>query len=407
MAAEFIETSVLEAEEMGAAALLLELDTPGGLLESTRRISETMLAARLPVIVFVGPSGARAASAGFFLLMSADVAVMAPGTHTGAAHPVGGQGQTIEGDLGEKVEQDAAASIRALAGQRGRNVEAAESAVLESKSFTAEEALELGLIDLVATDPRDLLARIDGREIERPGGEVVVLSTAEGLIVERRMPALQRFLAALAHPHLAGILMALGMLGLYMELTNPGAIFPGVLGAISLILAFYAMSILPLNYAGIALILLALILFIAETQVPTFGLLTTGGAIALILGSVMLFKDIDPAFQIDMRLILGTSLGIVAAGAVLTAKALSVRRRKVLTGREGLVGSRGVARTEIAPRGKIFVHGELWAAEAETPVAVGSQVVVVSVDGLKLHVESLSTEPAERPLPVESELQTL
>lgn len=391
VAADFIASSIELADEMRAVALVIELNTPGGLLDSTREISKAMLGARTPVVVFVGPSGARAASAGFFLLMSADVAAMAPGTNTGAAHPVGGQGEDIKGNMGEKVEQDASAQIRSLAKQSGRNVEAAEAAVKESKSYTAEEALELGLIDLVAADLEELLAGIDGREVEKVGEEKVVLATAEAEVVEREMGAFQRFLAAVTHPAIAGLLMAFGMLGLYMELSNPGAIFPGVVGAICLILGFYAMSILPINYAGVALVLLALILFIAETQVPSFGLLTIGGAIALVLGSVMLFKDLDPSFAIDLRWVVGFALAIVLVVATLTAKTLMVRRSRVTTGREGLVTERGVARTELAPRGKVFVHGELWNAEAASPVAAGTPVEVVSVDGMLLRVKPYGT----------------
>ncbi len=392
VAAEFVAASLEAADAMRAQALVIELNTPGGLLESTREISKAMIGARTPVVVYVGPSGARAASAGFFLLMSADVAAMAPGTNTGAAHPVGGQGEDIEGDMGEKVEQDASASIRSLARQHGRNVEAAESAVKESKSFTAEEALELGLIDLVAADVGELLEAIDGREVEKPGEVKVTLRTAGARVVEREMPVFQRLLAAITHPTIAGILMFFGVLGLYMELSNPGAIFPGVVGAICLILGFYALSILPINYAGVALILLALVLFIAETQVPSFGLLTTGGAVALILGSVMLFKDMEPSFAIDMRLILGFALAIVLVVALLTTKTLAVRRGKVTTGLEGMVAERGVARTELAPRGKVFVHGEVWTAEAETPpIEAGTTVEVVAVDGMVLRVRSSGT----------------
>ncbi len=391
VAADFIASSLERADEMRAAALVVELNTPGGLLDSTREISKAMLGARTPVVVYVGPAGARAASAGFFLLMSADVAAMAPGTNTGAAHPVGGQGEDIEGDMGEKVEQDSLATIRSLARQNGRNVEAAEAAVKESKSYTAEEALELELIDLIAANLDDLLDGIDGREIEKAGEEKVALATAEAEVVEWQMPAFQRFLAAVTHPHIAGLLMFFGVLGLYMEISNPGAIFPGVVGAICLLLGFYALSILPINYAGIALVLLALILFIVETQVPSFGLLTTGGAIALILGSVMLFKDMDPSFAIDLRLIVGFALAIVAVVAMLTTKTLMVRRSRVTTGREGLVTERGVARTELAPRGKVFVHGELWTAESAQAVAAGTPVEVVSVEGMLLHVRPYGT----------------
>ena len=391
VAADFIASSLEHADEIRAAALVVELNTPGGLLDSTREISKSMLGARTPVVVYVGPAGARAASAGFFLLMSADVAAMAPGTNTGAAHPVSGQGEDIEGDMGEKVEQDALATIRSLARQSGRNVDAAEAAVKESKSYTAEEALELGLIDLIADDLEELLEGIDGREVEKAGEEKVTLATARAKVVERQMPAFQRFLAAVTHPHIAGLLMAFGLLGLYVEISNPGTIFPGVVGAICLLLSFYALSILPINYVGVALVLLALILFILETQIPSFGLLTLGGAIALILGSIMLFKDMDPSFAIDLQWVVGFALVIVATVAMLTTKALMVRRRRVTTGREGLVTERGVARTELSPRGKVFVHGELWNAQASSAVAAGTPIEVISVDGMLLHVKPYGT----------------
>ncbi len=393
VAAEWVRESLAVADEAGAAALVIELNTPGGLSTSTREITQAMLSARTPVVVFVSPSGAQAASAGFFILMAADVAAMAPGTNTGAAHPVGGQGEDIEGHMGEKVEQDAAANIRSLAGQHGRNVELAEAAVLESRSFTAEEALEQGLIEVVAAGTRDLLVQIDGREVRKGEAEPVVLATAAAELTERRMPVFRRILSTLAHPAIAGILMALGLLGVYIELSNPGAILPGVVGAICLILAFYALSVLPVNYAGVALLLLALILFIAETQVPSFGLLTVGGAVALVLGAMMLFKDLDPALRLDLRLITAVAVAMVVVTSLLAGKSLAVRRTRVQTGSEGLVSERGVARTSLAPRGKVFVHGELWNAVAEGAVEAGCRVEVVAVDGMTLRVRPCGEEP--------------
>ncbi len=386
VSAEFIADSLATADEMRAEALIVELNTPGGLLTSTREISKAMLSARTPVVVYVSPSGSQAASAGFFLLMAADVAAMAPGTNTGAAHPVSGEGEDIEGDMGKKVEEDAAATIRTLARQHGRDVELAEQAVLESRSFTAEEALESGLIDLVAPRVDDLLEQIDGREVTKIGEEAVILETAEATVVELEMPVLRRFLAAIARPEIATILMALGLLGLYMELSNPGVILPGVVGAICMILGLYSLSVLPINYAGVALVILALVLFVAETQVPTFGILTLGGAISLILGVVMLFKDVEPPMRAATEVVAGTVLAVLVVIVLLSTRSLQVRRTKVTTGQEGLVGEVGVARTDLAPGGKVFVHGEIWTALAEGAVAAGTPVEVAAVEGMTLRV---------------------
>ncbi len=388
--AQFVMDSLEHADSIGAAALVIELNTPGGLLTSTRDIFKAMLTARTPVVVFVGPSGAQAASAGFFLLMAADVAAMAPGTNTGAAHPVAGQGQDIEGDLGEKIEQDAAATIRSLALQHGRNVELAEAAVLESRSYTAQEALENGLVELVAGNVAELLEEIDGRVVKKAGEAEIRLATAGAPLEEREMPPYQRLLSVLSHPEIAYILMALGFLGLYMELSHPGAIFPGVVGAICLIMGFYALSVLPINYAGLALVLLALILFVAEMYVLSHGILTVGGVIALVLGSIMLFKDVDPAMRLGLELILGVAGTLVIVVVTLMTKALKVRRSRVRTGAEGLVTERGVARTALEPRGKVFVHGEIWQAVAESPVPPEAEVEVVAVEGLKLRVRAVS-----------------
>lgn len=383
---QYLEESLAHADEIGAQAVIVELNTPGGLLTSTREMFKAMLGARTPVVVYVAPGGAQAASAGFFLLMAADVAAMAPGTNTGAAHPVGGQGEDIEGHMGDKIEQDSAATIRSLAKQHGRNVELAEKAVVESRSFTAEEALASGLIEIIAPDLTDLLRQLDGREIEKMGEQKVALQTGEATVEKREMRVFQRILAAIAHPNIAYILMAIGWLGLYMELSNPGTILPGVVGGICLILAFYSLSVLPVNYAGVALILLAMVFFIAEIKVVSYGMLSVGGVISLVLGSLMLFKDAGPALRLGLELIIGVSGSILLVVGLLMLQVLRVRRAPVLTGREGLLSEVGVVRTELAPRGKVFVHGELWHAVAEEPIAAGCEVEVISIDGLTLHV---------------------
>jgi len=385
---EFVRESLEEAERIEASLFLIELSTPGGLLISTREIFSAMLEADVPVAVYVSPSGSQAASAGFFLLMAADIAAMAPGTNTGAAHPVGGQGEDIEGTMGEKVEQDAAATIRSLATRNHRNAELAEAAVVESRSFTAEEALENGLIDLVVSDVAALLAELDGREIRPEGGETETLRT-EGALIERpEMSSFQRFLGAIAHPNIAYILMTLGGLGLYFELQNPGAILPGVIGAICLILAFFALSVLPVNYAGIALIFLALIFFIAEVKVVSYGLLTVGGLISLVIGSLMLFRSADPALKVGLDVIGAAVLFCVVTVGFLLTMAIRAHKTQVRTGSEGLVHERGVARSALTPKGKVFVHGELWHAIAEIPLEAGDEIEVVSVEGMTLRVRS-------------------
>ena len=387
--AEFLKDAIAEAEEVGAAALVIELDTPGGLLTSTREIFTAMLGAETPIVVWVAPSGAQAASAGFFLLMAADVAAMAPGTNTGAAHPVGGQGEDIEGTMGEKAEQDAAATIRSLADRNGRNVELAEAAVVESRSFTAEEALAEGLIDFVVADFPELVRSLDGASVD--GGERTV-ATAGAVVRTIEMSGMQRFLSALAHPNIAYMLLTLGGLGLYFELSNPGAILPGVLGAIFLLLAFFALSVLPVNYAGIGLIVLALGLFAAEIKVTSYGLLTIGGVAALVLGSFMLFKSADPALRVSLSMIASVAAFAVVLVAVLVFLVVRTHRSQVRTGAEGMVHERGTARAALAAgeRGRVFVHGELWDAVAEVGIEAGQDVEVVAVDGLRLRVRPLT-----------------
>ena len=392
VAAEFIADGVEEADRVGAAALVVELSSPGGLMTSTREISTAILGAATPVVVYVSPAGAHAASAGFFILLSADVAAMAPGTNTGAAHPVGGQGEEIDGTMGDKVEQDAAANVRSLAARHGRNAELAEEAVVESRSFTAEEALEGRLIDLVAPSLPALLAEIDGREVEKLG-VTITLATAEAPLRRFEMSPWRRLLSTLAHPNIAYILLGFASLGIYFELMNPGSILPGVVGAICLILALFSLSVLPFSYAGVALVLLAFLLFIAEIKVVSYGLLTVGGIVSLALGGLLLFKSPVPALRVSLSAIATVSLLAAAVMAAVMVLVVRVHRTKVRSGREGLVGERGRAAAEIAPRGKVFVHGEYWHATSPEPIAAGSDVEVTAVDGMLLHVRPVG-EPS-------------
>lgn len=394
-AAAFVSEAVEQADAEGAAALVLEIDTPGGLLTSTRDITRAILQAETPVVVYVSPQGAQAASAGFLVLMAADVAAMAPGTNTGAAHPVAGSGEELPEVVGRKAEQDAAAQVRALAARRGRNVALAEAAVVESRSFTADEALEQKLVELVAPDLPRLLAALDGRTVTRGEGEPRVLRTAGAEVRRVEMGRVQRFLAAIAHPNIAYILLTLGFLGLYFELATPGAVLPGVVGAICLLLGFYALSVLPLDYAGVGLLLLAGLLFLAEIKVTSYGLLTVAGAVALVLGSLMLFESPDPALRVSPAVIAAVAGSIVVAVAFSMTLVLRTHRQRPTTGGEGLVGKRGVARAALAPSGRVFVHGELWNAVAEEPVAAGAPVEVVAVEGLTLRVRPLAA-PQER-----------
>lgn len=391
VASQFLTEAIADADREHAAALILELDTPGGSLESTREMFTAMLAARTPIVVWVAPDGARAASAGFFLLQAADVAAMAPGTNTGAAHPVGGQGETIEGIMGEKVEQDAAASIRSLAARNHRDQKVAEEAVVHSRSFTADEALKAGLIDLVAGDRAALLKALEGRVIQKKDGPqsdltTLTLALAGKAVREVEMSAGQRLLAAICHPNIAYLLMAMGMMGLYFELSHPGAVLPGVVGGIAMILGLYALSVLRADYAGVALILLGVGFFIAEIKVTSYGMLTVGGVVSLVLGSLLLFKSAEPALRVGRDVIAAVALFAVVVVSFLLTMVLRTRRQPVRTGVEGLLIETGTARTDLAPRGKVFVHGELWNALAERPVSAGQEVRVLAVEGSLLHV---------------------
>lgn len=393
ISAELIQDAVLEANAAGAAALVLELDTPGGLGTSTREITTAILGSRTPVVVYVSPAGAQAASAGFFILMAADVAAMAPGTNTGAAHPVSLEGDDFGETMKKKVEEDSAANIRALARRNGRNIELAQSAVVESRSFTADEALEGKLIDLIAPNFNGLLVAIDGRTVKR-GEDTLVLRTRGAVVQEVEMSSLRRFLAVLADPNIAMILLTLGGLGLYFELMNPGAILPGVVGGICLILGFFALSVLPVNYAGLALLFLALLLFIAEIKIVSHGVLAIGGTISLILGALMLFKTAEPALRVSLEVIVSLAVFSLAVVGFLTLMVMRARNAPVRTGMEGLIHEIGTARSPISPRGKVFVHGEIWEAVSDEAVAPGEPVEVVAVRNMTLAVRPHRQNPA-------------
>lgn len=402
VAAEFLHQVLARADAAGAAAVVIELDTPGGLATSMHEMTKDILAARTPVVVYVAPSGAQAASAGFFLLLAADVAAMAPGTRTGAAHPVGARGESIEGTMGQKVEQDAAAAIRSLATRSGRNVAAAEQAVVASRSYSAEEAVNAHLADLVAPSLPELLRAIDGRRVRQGGAGERVLHTAGAATTEVEMTRAQELLSVLAHPELAYMLLMLGGVGLFFEITHPGTVLPGVVGAIALLLAFFGLSLLAVNYAGAALILLGIGLFVAELKAGGHGVLALAGAASLIIGSLLLWSSPEPELRVSMEWITWTSLLTIGVVCALLAVAWKVRRRPVRTGAEGLLHERGVARSALRPRGKVFIHGELWDAAAEQPVAMGETVEVVGVHDMSLAVRPAGMRPAPQPPPLSS-----
>jgi len=396
VASRRIQEAIEEAGQRRAAALVVEMDTPGGLLTSTREIVQAIFASPVPVIIYVAPSGARAGSAGVFITLASHVAAMAPGTNIGAAHPVAistpgggeGMGETMEA----KVTNDAAAFARSIAERRGRNATWAEGAVRESLSITENEALKEGVIDLIAADLPALLDACDGRTVDLPSGPTI-LHTKGAAVIPLATPFKYRFLGWLANPNTAYLLMLLGVYGLIFELSNPGAIFPGVAGAISLVLAAFALGMLPFNAAGVALIVLAIALFVIDLFVPTHGILTTGGVIAFTIGSIMLF-DVPEAmdFGIAWQVLIPATATTAAFFIFAVGLGLKAQRRRAVTGQGGLVGEVGRARTELAPAGKVFLHGEIWNARASGPIAVGEPVRVVAVRGMELSVEPVVPE---------------
>ncbi|HEX9652858.1 MAG TPA: nodulation protein NfeD [bacterium] len=394
VSAEFITKSIIRAEEAEVQCLIIELDTPGGLLESTRDITKSFLAAHIPIVVYVSPSGARAASAGVFISYAAHLVAMAPSTNIGAATPVtmGGESDSSSA-MTHKVTNDAVAQIKGLAEKRGRNPEWAEKAVREAVSVTETEALKLNVINYISPSLDSLLQQLDGVEVDVSSGKKI-LKTGDARVIHLEMNLRYRILEKISNPNVAYILLMLGIYGIFFELSNPGAVFPGVVGAIFLILAFFALQTLPVNYAGLLLILLAIILFILEVKITSYGLLTIGGILSMILGSLMLIEQPPDNFQpvISISLSLIISVVIITAAFFIFAfgMAFKTHRKKVTTGIEGMIGETGMAQTSINPDGRVTVHGEIWSASSSQPIKKGERIRVVSVEGLKLLVEKLN-----------------
>ena len=366
--------------------VLIRLNTPGGLMDAMRETIQKIVASPIPVVTYVAPSGGRAASAGFFLLEAGDVAAMAPGTNTGAAHPVL-MGTEMDPVMKQKVENDAAASLRSLTAKRGRNSDLAQKAVLESKSFTEKEALDNHLIELIANNERDLMRQLDGREITRFDGRKETLHVAGAEIVVYEKNLRQRVLSAISDPNIALILLVLGALGIYMEFSTPGVIFPGVAGAILVLLGLSALSMLPINWLGAALLILSFAFFVLEAKFAAHGVLAAGGSVAMILGAVILINSPLP----EMRIHLSTAVALAVPFAAITVFLLSLvmraRAGKVVTGAEGMIGEIGVALADLMPDGRVFVRGEYWNAVATAPVKTGEKVRITAVDHLNLTVE--------------------
>jgi membrane-bound serine protease (ClpP class) len=387
--AKYLERVIRHAENLGATACVIQLSTPGGLYTTTQEIVTTILNARVPVIVYVSPAGGWAGSAGTFITISAHVAAMAPGSRIGAAHPVGigpsdGQQQDIPS---QKITEDAAAWARSIAQLRGKNADAVEQAVRESKSYSDAEALKLNLIDLRAQDLEDLLRQLDGKTVTLSSGARVELRTKGAPIVNLSMNPVEKTLLALSNPDLAYILMTVGMAGLMVEIYNPGLIFPGVAGAISLLLGLYSLGTLDAYWGGVLLIILAFGLFIAEAFVPSHGILGAGGVISFVTGSLLLFSGGPPGIGINISLIVTTALVFAALVALLVTAVVRGQKRAVTTGSEGLIGRMGTARSDLLPEGLVFVEGELWRAVSEEgPIKAGEKVVITAMEGLNLRV---------------------
>lgn len=389
--AEFIIRAIDYANARNADALLINLSTPGGLDASLREIIEKIVASRVPVIIYVSPGGARAASAGFFLLEAADVAVMAPGTSTGAAHPVAlnpisGGSIPLEESMRKKIENDSAAYIRSLVEKRGRNIAMAEKGVIEAKSFSDSEALAAQLIDAVCRSAADIFDRFDGKTIRRLDGSMMTLHLKDKPVVDVEMTLRQRFLDKILNPNIALILGALGVLGLYVEFSHPGLIFPGVGGAIALVLALFAFHLLPINYVGVILILLAIVMFILEAKITSHGILAVGGILSGVIGSLILIDSPLPELQIHKVTALSVFLPLALITIFLLRLVLIARRHKAVTGEQGMVGLEGVAHTNVEVTGKVYVRGEYWNARSVEPIEKGCRVIVAAVEGLTLIV---------------------
>ncbi len=387
---DYVKRGIEQAEDNNAQALIIQMDTPGGLDTAMRDIIQLIVNARVPVVVYVAPAGARAASAGVFITIAAHVAVMAPNTAIGAAHPVsiGEDGeQAMSEEMAEKVVNDAAALIRSLAEGHGRNLEWAEKAVRESVSATEREALDLNVIDMTAPDLETLVAQLDGWQVTMLNGEQITLQTEGAAINDVQMRTIEKFLYTIADPNIAYILMSLAMLGIMAEIFNPGLIFPGIIGGICLLMAFYSLGVLPVNYAGILFIVLAFGLFIGELLTTSFGLFTVGGVVSLVIGSLILFQGAPQLFQVDPWLIATVTILISGALAFIIQRAISTHRKQSVTGREALMGKTAVVKVALNPAGTVFYKGERWSAVSESgEVKPGEEVIINRIDGLTLYV---------------------
>ncbi len=387
---DYIERGIEQAEETGASAVIIQMDTPGGLDTAMRDIIQSIINARVPVVVYVSPAGARAASAGAYITLAAHVAVMAPNTAIGAATPVslGGDGEAqMSEEMKNKIINDAIAYIRDLASRQGRNAEWAERAVRDGSSATSQEALTLNVVDMVASDLDTLIAQLNGRTVTLIDGHEITLDTQGAVINYVGMELIEDFLYTIADPNIAYLLLSLAMLGIMVEIFNPGLIFPGVVGAISLLMAFFSLGVLPVNWAGVLLIALAFGLFVGEVLTTTFGLFTAGGVVSLVIGSLILFKGASPLFKVDLWLIAAVSIAITAVFAFVINRAIRVHRKQAATGREELIGKRAVVKEAIDPEGTVFYKGERWAAISEKGrIEVGEEVIITAVDGLVLSV---------------------
>ena len=391
--AKYIATSIEEANKEGAEGLIILLDTPGGMDTAMRDIAKSILNAPLPVIVFVYPPGARAASAGVIIVTAAHIAAMAPGTNIGAAHPVaiGLGGGGMDKTMSAKVENDAAAYARSIAKSRGRSEEWVEKAVRKSESITAQEALKLNVIDFVAPDVEGLLTMIDQKEVNVTGVKKKI-STKNAVIINKKMGTRQGILAAISDPNVSYILLLVGLAGLYFELSTPGAILPGVIGGISLLLAFFGLSTLPVNYTGILLIIFGVILFIAEIKIMSHGMLTVGGIISLVMGSLLLFDRTDPALRISLQVLIPAVVVASAFFMVVIWLAIKAQLRKHFSGAEAMINAEAEAVTDIVGEGEVFLKGEYWKAISDRPIKKGAKVKIIKIDGLSLNVEEVKKE---------------
>jgi membrane-bound serine protease (ClpP class) len=390
----YLDRNLQESTQNKESLVLIEMDTPGGLDSSMRNIVKNIFASQVPVVVYIAPSGSRAASAGAMIALSADFCVMAPGTAIGAAHPVslGGKPDAV---MQEKIVNDMLAYVEGIAVKRARNPELIRQMVSKSLSLSAEKALEGNVIDFIASSRNSLIDKLEGKSVRRESGPVT-LELSNATVSLHEMTTREKILDVIGDPNIAYLLMMLGFLGIFFELSTPGVILPGAIGAISLILAFFAFQTLPVNYAGVLLILLALVLFIAEIKIISHGMLTVGGILAMILGSLLLFDSPEPYLKVSLSLILTTVFLVTGFAVFVIKKAVAVHRIKPSSGKEGLIGEKGYADSDITPAGKVFVRGEYWDAWSDSPIAHGDIITVVEVEGLKLKVQKVTENQAGR-----------